>query len=210
MCLLRDGIASKLTPCLWILRSGRASGPICRGGIRRIKLAIGAFRSGNGRAASTGCCNGSPRIFAIAAKSISPKFRDPLDHTLLSTYGIEMIAANRRGRARTPTRPSSAMGSPSLEGRTLLCLAPQLPTRRHALGAPRRQLSRDGPACLRAHPAPRSCEIATPLQRLFRPSPTESGFDERASPVHRSQQGGDRGLEVFGSAKHRHGLVRLH
>ena len=42
------------------------------------------------------------------------------------------------------------------------------------------------------------------------PSPSESGFDERASPVHRSQQGGDRGLEVFGSAKHRHGLFRLH
>jgi transposase len=26
---------------------------------------------------------------------------DPLDHQLLTTYGIEMIAANRRGRSRT-------------------------------------------------------------------------------------------------------------
>jgi hypothetical protein len=43
-----------------------------------------------------------------------------------------------------------------------------------------------------------------------RRSATESSLDERASPVHRSQQGGDRGLEVLGSAKHRHALVRLH
>jgi hypothetical protein len=26
---------------------------------------------------------------------------DPLDNTLMTTYGIEMIAAHRRGRART-------------------------------------------------------------------------------------------------------------
>ena len=32
---------------------------------------------------------------------LTERYSDPLDHTLLSTYGIEMIAANRRGRART-------------------------------------------------------------------------------------------------------------
>jgi len=59
----------------------------------------------------------------------------------MTQYGIETIAANRRGRARTqdgrPLRRRSAAG----RSRTLR-LAAQLPSRGHTLGALRRELPR--------------------------------------------------------------------
>jgi len=66
---------------------------------------------------------------------------DGLDDLLMTQYGIEMIAANRRGRAKTQDgRPAVATREAPLENRTALCLAPQLPPRGHPLGATRREL----------------------------------------------------------------------
>src|SRR5437763_9816826 len=55
---------------------------------------------------------------------------DGLDDLLMTQYGIEMIAANRRGRAKTQDGRREA----PLENRTALCLATQLPPRGHPLG----------------------------------------------------------------------------
>src|SRR5262245_41378720 len=48
---------------------------------------------------------------------------DRLDDTLMTTYGIETIAAHRRGRAAHPRWPTAASRPPTLEGRALLRVA---------------------------------------------------------------------------------------
>ncbi len=78
---------------------------------------------------------------------------DLLDTQLRDQYGIEMIAPNRtrrHGHKRWPPPPT--LPTP-LAHRTSLCLAPQLATPRHALGIPRRKLSRLTPTRVRPNPA---------------------------------------------------------
>jgi len=62
---------------------------------------------------------------------------DPLDTLLLADYGIEMIAANPSRPRPHPGWPAAPPRQAALEGRTPLCLAPQLPSRRHPVGAAR-------------------------------------------------------------------------
>ena len=92
---------------------------------------------------------------------------DRLDDLLMTQYGIEMIAANRRGRAKTQAgRPLRRAEAP-LENRTALCLAPQLPPRGHPPGATGRELPGHGAARLCPDFAPGIYEIASsvPNQR---------------------------------------------
>ena len=77
---------------------------------------------------------------------------DPLDGTLMRTYGIEMIAANRRGRARTQDGRPLRRIRRRWKIERFLRVAPQLPARRHPMGTPPRELARHGPACLCADP----------------------------------------------------------
>jgi len=87
---------------------------------------------------------------------------DGLDDVLMTQYGIEMIAANRRaGRRR---RTAVATREAPLENRAGLCLAPQLPPRGHPLGATRRELPGHGAARLCSDLAPGIYEIAFRLR----------------------------------------------
>jgi hypothetical protein len=85
---------------------------------------------------------------------------DGVDDLLMTQYGIEMIAANRRSRAKTQ------------DGRLLRrakhrwkiersCLVPQLPPRGHSLGATRREPPGHGAARLCSDLAPGIYEIAS-------------------------------------------------
>jgi hypothetical protein len=60
-----------LNGVLCVLRTGARRGTTCRGAIRPTKPATAAFSSGNAAAGSIDCCNGSRKISATAAKSIS-------------------------------------------------------------------------------------------------------------------------------------------
>ena len=78
---------------------------------------------------------------------------DALDATLRARYGIEMIAAHRRGRRRDARWSAASSRQAPLENRTALRLAPQLPPSRDPLGISCRELSRPSPTRLCADPA---------------------------------------------------------
>ena len=79
---------------------------------------------------------------------------DPLDALLRERYGIEMIAAHRRGR-RAPTQDGRPLRRHRRRWKIERFFAWLHNSRRarHPLGIPRRELPRDAAARLRTHPA---------------------------------------------------------
>jgi hypothetical protein len=81
-------------------------------------------------------------------------------------YGIEMIAANRLGRRPHARWPPPAPYPPTIENRTLLRVAPQLPARSIVTRweTPPRELPRHGPARLCADPTAGVYEMTSSTQ----------------------------------------------
>ena len=130
---------------------------------------------GNDPDALRSCSSDSPKTCETATRSISPEAfvdatfagakkggaavgptrrgydSDALDERLMTQFGIEMIAAHRRGR-RSTQDGRALRRAPTLEDRTALRVAPQLASSRHALGTSCRQLP--GPAASRLRQNP--------------------------------------------------------